>query len=222
MIPPPLHPRPVQAREDPLAFEIAPSTRQPAHGGGHAPSHPAPPALEIVRESPSPEATTALAESLAKVLAKILAEVPVAAPGAGVSRGILIALEGDLGAGKTLFARGLIRGLGVTDPYITSPTFTLMNLYEPPGMGPLRHFDLYRLSHPEELAQLGVEESFDDGGVTLVEWPERGGEWLPGERLTVRLEIPVADSDRRRLVLRAADHGHRAILAAWGELLDVR
>lgn len=84
----------------------------------------------------------------------------------------LILLQGDLGAGKSVLARGIARGLGV-DPQvpITSPTFTLMNHY--PARLELYHFDLYRLAGPDELQEIGFDEFAYGHGVSLVEWPER-------------------------------------------------
>ncbi len=104
--------------------------------------------------------------------------------GALLGEGDFIALTGELGSGKTQFARGVAAGIGV-DPAVpvTSPTYTLMNLYH--GRLPLYHFDLYRLAGDQDVADLGFEEYFYGTGVCLVEWPERLGCLLPEERLTV-------------------------------------
>ncbi|MBF0323120.1 MAG: tRNA (adenosine(37)-N6)-threonylcarbamoyltransferase complex ATPase subunit type 1 TsaE, partial [Magnetococcales bacterium] len=98
--------------------------------------------------------------------------------------GAILLLFGDLGAGKTVFARGIIRALhGIDeDLLVTSPTFTLMNPYLD-GRLPVHHFDLYRLAEPEDLVWIGAEESFDTPGISLIEWPERGGEHIPDDHL---------------------------------------
>jgi tRNA threonylcarbamoyladenosine biosynthesis protein TsaE len=105
--------------------------------------------------------------------------------GALMREGDFIALTGELGSGKTLFARGVAAGIGV-DPAVpvTSPTYTLMNLYH--GRLSLFHFDLYRLVGDQDVADLGFEEYFYGTGACLVEWAERLGRLLPEERLTVR------------------------------------
>ncbi len=90
--------------------------------------------------------------------------------GQQVRPGMILAYEGDLGAGKTVFTRGLARGLGITDR-ITSPTYTIVNEYA--GDIPLFHFDLYRISCPEELLDIGWEDYLDRGGVLAVEWSSR-------------------------------------------------
>jgi tRNA threonylcarbamoyl adenosine modification protein YjeE len=98
--------------------------------------------------------------------------------------GDLIALSGDLGAGKTSFARAFIgaRGGGESVP---SPTFTLVQTYDLPG-GAVWHFDLYRLRVAEEAWELGIEDAFESG-ISLIEWPEWLGALLPGRRLVVAL-----------------------------------
>lgn len=100
--------------------------------------------------------------------------------------GDFIALVGELGAGKTQFAKGIARGLGV-DPAtpVTSPTYTILNVYR--GRLPLYHFDLYRLQDADEVRELGFEEYFYGDGVCVVEWAERLDRDLPAGTLTVSL-----------------------------------
>ncbi len=101
--------------------------------------------------------------------------------------GDLIALQGELGSGKTEFTKGISRGLQVPEEYtITSPTFTLINEY--PGRFPLYHFDLYRLSGSLELEELGYEEYFYAQGVTVVEWAEKILDLLYQQYLMVRIK----------------------------------
>ena len=85
--------------------------------------------------------------------------------------GQVVALQGPLGAGKTALIRGIARGLGVTEP-VTSPTYTIVNEYST-GRVPLFHFDMYRLSGPEDLFDIGWEDYLDRDGVCVVEWSER-------------------------------------------------
>lgn len=100
--------------------------------------------------------------------------------------GDFIALVGELGAGKTQFAKGIAVGLEVDlDTPVTSPTYTILNIYQ--GRLPLYHFDLYRLHGPEDVAELGFEEYFYGGGACVVEWAERLGEEMPAQVLTVSL-----------------------------------
>lgn len=88
----------------------------------------------------------------------------------------VIVLRGDLGAGKTTFAQFLLQALGVTDT-ITSPTFTLAQIYETPRF-PVYHFDWYRLKTPQEVEELGFDEALGDG-VCVIEWPEKAESYLP-------------------------------------------
>jgi len=100
--------------------------------------------------------------------------------------GDFVALVGELGAGKTQFAKGVALGLAVdADTPVTSPTFTILNIYQ--GRLPLYHFDLYRLQGAEDVALLGFEEYFCGCGVCLIEWAERLEDELPEELLTVTL-----------------------------------
>lgn len=119
-----------------------------------------------------------------------------------LSPGLLVLLEGDLGTGKSVVARGIIRGLGITDEYITSPTFTLVNSY-PEGRLPVHHFDLYRLHQAEELDQIGMEEYLDGESVVLVEWPDHGGQWMAAQHLHIRLEYVQSNPDWRLIQLTA-------------------
>jgi tRNA threonylcarbamoyl adenosine modification protein YjeE len=103
---------------------------------------------------------------------------------ASVAIGDAIALQGDLGAGKTTLARAILRALGVTEN-VPSPTFTLVQSYETARLT-VRHFDLYRIVESSELDELGIDEALDDG-VALIEWPERAGARLPNDALHVAL-----------------------------------
>ncbi|MBR5382641.1 MAG: tRNA (adenosine(37)-N6)-threonylcarbamoyltransferase complex ATPase subunit type 1 TsaE [Clostridia bacterium] len=100
--------------------------------------------------------------------------------------GDVLVLRGDLGAGKSEFARGIARGIGVTDA-VPSPTFTIMNMYES-GMFPLYHFDWYRVEDAEELYEIGAQEQLPGEGITLIEWAERAEELLPETRLEIIIE----------------------------------
>ena len=105
--------------------------------------------------------------------------------------GTVIAYEGDLGAGKTAFTRGLARGLGATDR-VTSPTYTIVNEYVS-GRLPLFHFDMYRLGSSDELFDIGWEDYLQRGGVCAVEWSENVRDALE-DVLTVRIEKTGEDS----------------------------
>lgn len=119
--------------------------------------------------------------------------------------GDVIALRGELGSGKTAFARGFIRALGRGDEEVPSPTFTLVEVYEFSDDRPaVWHFDLYRLSKSEDVYELGFEEALG-GAILLIEWPERLGPLLPRERLDVELSAGSSPAARR-----ARLHGSRA------------
>jgi len=108
--------------------------------------------------------------------------------------GDVVLLEGDLGAGKTCFAQGVARGLGVSEQ-VTSPTFTLIREYR--GRIPLYHLDAYRLEGAADLFSIGVEEYLEGDGVLLVEWGERAPGFFEMERLEVRFSFGEGDDDRR-------------------------
>jgi tRNA threonylcarbamoyladenosine biosynthesis protein TsaE len=109
----------------------------------------------------------------------------------GLEAGDAVALEGDLGAGKTTLARAILRGLGVTED-VPSPTFTLVQQYDTPRLS-VRHFDLYRIANASEVGELGFDEALDEGAV-LVEWPERAGGALPDDTLHVTLAVTGPES----------------------------
>lgn len=100
--------------------------------------------------------------------------------------GEIYALLGDLGVGKTIFTKGLAKGLGITEP-ISSPTFTIMQIYEE-GRLPLYHFDVYRIGDPEEMDEIGYEDYFFGQGVCLVEWANLIEELMPAETKWITIE----------------------------------
>ena len=116
----------------------------------------------------------------------------------------ILALNGDLGAGKTTLARAFIRAIG-GDCEVPSPTFMLVQVYEFSSIN-IYHFDLYRIEDYEEIIELGVEEAFSDG-VSLIEWPDRMGNYIPLERLDISLNSSL-DEDCREVIL--VGHG-----ASW-------
>jgi tRNA threonylcarbamoyl adenosine modification protein YjeE len=135
-----------------------------------------------------------------------------------IEPGDLITLSGDLGAGKTTFARALIGHLaGDTGIEVPSPTFTLMQSYELPRFT-LTHADLYRLSEPAELAELGFEEEADDT-VMLLEWPDRAAGFLPADRLDIALTLSPAQGETFR---NACITGYGSFAAKAERILAIR
>ena len=116
--------------------------------------------------------------------------------GAELEPGSVVTLEGELGAGKTCFARAICRGLGVREG-ATSPTYSLVHRYTG-TRGPVFHVDCYRLRSPEEGEDLDWAGLIEEGDVLLVEWPERAGPWLPSPTHRFRLGH-AADPHRRQL-----------------------
>lgn len=136
----------------------------------------------LVINTSSAEETAALGEKMAPLL----------------KRGDIICLNGDLGAGKTKFAQGLAKGIGVEGP-VNSPTFTLINEYD--GILPFYHMDIYRLNEPRELEDLGYEEYFFGEGVTLLEWADKAAEMLPEDRLDIYINRQKDGEDEREIKL---------------------
>ena len=111
---------------------------------------------------------------------------------ATVSPPKVICLFGDLGAGKTAFVRGFASAFGIER--VASPTFTLMHRYENAGAR-LNHYDLYRLSDPDELLDIGFEEEIETG-ISLIEWPDSFMDCMPGDRIDIKISRGAGDSDR--------------------------
>ena len=141
----------------------------------------------------NPAATASLAAQLA-VLARV---------------GDVIALWGDLGAGKTAFARAFIAARAGEALVVPSPTFALLQTYDPAN-GPVWHFDLYRLAAPDDVWELGWEQGLSDA-ILLVEWPQRLGDLLPAERLDI--SFAQGDGPEQRRVQLAAT-------GAWAKRLE--
>lgn len=109
---------------------------------------------------------------------------------------IVVAMYGDLGAGKTAFVRGMARGLGIS-ARVSSPTFTIVNEY--PGARELIHFDMYRLSSSDELFDIGWEDYISRGAICVVEWSENVSDAFFGDEISVTIE-KTGDSSRRIII----------------------
>lgn len=143
--------------------------------------------VERMETSRSPEETLGIAERLA-------AEEPDVA---------IYYLEGDLGAGKTLFAKGIARHYGVDPSTVTSPTFALVNRYGG-GRRVLYHLDLYRIENERELDELGIEEMEEEGAVLVVEWAEKMGSHRRAGAVSVRLDVS-GETERRITIRRSGE-----------------
>ncbi len=131
--------------------------------------------------------------------------------GRAVFPGAVLALVGDLGAGKTLLAQGVGQGLGVLGP-VTSPTFILARLHEG-GRLPMLHADLYRLSDEEEAELIGLPDALAGDGVSLVEWADRLQQLLPADHLRVELAWIPGAPERRVLTVAATGPLHSVLEA---------
>ena len=138
--------------------------------------------MEFITNSPAE--TEKVGENLGKVL----------------QPGTVLAYEGDLGAGKTAFTRGLARGLGAVD-MVTSPTYTIVNEYLS-GRLPLFHFDMYRLASADDLWDIGWEDYLERGGVCAVEWSENVAEALED---AIRVRIEKTGEESRRITMEGGD-----------------
>lgn len=117
--------------------------------------------------------------------------------GEKLKAGDIVCLEGDLGAGKTHFVKGIAEALEINSDEVLSPTYTLIHEYE--GTLPLYHFDCYRMESPREALEIGAEEYFYGEGICVIEWPERIASLIPPEALWITIEI--ADRETRKFVI---------------------
>jgi tRNA threonylcarbamoyladenosine biosynthesis protein TsaE len=131
------------------------------------------------------------------------------------ARGLIIYLHGQLGAGKTTFARGFLRGLGF-DGIVKSPTYTLVEPYVFADGETCFHFDLYRLADPEELEFTGARDYFNASSVCLIEWPERAAGFLPAADLVIEL---APQNDGRSIEIRALSGNGLAVIASIADEL---
>lgn len=135
--------------------------------------------------------------------------------GACLGAGMTVFLDGQLGAGKTTLTRGILQALGYSGA-VKSPTYTLVEPYEQ-LLTTIYHFDLYRLGDPEELEYMGIREYFDSDSICLVEWPERGLEYLPEPDVILAL-IPKKDGlgeVGRQLTITTVTAQGDSVLAHW-------
>lgn len=127
---------------------------------------------------------------------------------ANLKKGDIVCLFGDLGSGKTVLTKGISSGLGVDKDKVSSPTFVILRQYE--GKFMLYHFDLYRLSRPEDILDLGYEEYLFDEGISVIEWADRLGRLLPREFL--KIQLLVEGKDKRKLIISAGGLRYKKLL----------
>jgi tRNA threonylcarbamoyladenosine biosynthesis protein TsaE len=142
--------------------------------------------------SKGPEETKALGTHLAKYL----------------KRGNILCLFGELGSGKTTLIKGLAEGLNIDENKVNSPTFVLLNVHQ--GRLPLFHFDLYRLEDIQGIGSIGYEEFLYDDGISVIEWADRLGTFLPDEYL--KIELMHKDLDERVITLSAKGQPYQSIV----------
>ena len=160
--------------------------------------------MKIVEQSPEHLVVITESEEETRTLGAVLGRV--------LRPGDVVALHGNLGAGKTRFVQGIARGMGIERP-VTSPTFILMNVYRAPDGRVLCHVDSYRLHDPvEEGYQMGLDQQLRGRDVCVVEWAERVRELLPADHLWVH--IAFVDDETRRITLMARGERSRTRLQA--------
>ena len=136
----------------------------------------------MTRETNSPEETFALGQKL----------------GEQAKAGQIYTLNGDLGVGKTVFTQGIAKGLGITEA-VSSPTFTIVQVYEE-GRLPFYHFDVYRISDPEEMYEIGFEEYIEGEGVCFIEWANLIEELLPEQYTEIHIDKDLSKGFDYRLI----------------------
>ena len=129
--------------------------------------------------------------------------------GALLEKGMVIALNGELGAGKTTLVKAVATGLGILEEDVCSPSYTLINEYE--GRLPVYHFDLYRLTDSSELYELGYDDYLEGEGISIIEWADAVPDALPGEYLSIKIDI-VSD-DERCFTVTAAGKRYETLVA---------
>jgi len=118
--------------------------------------------------------------------------------------GQVVCLDGDLGTGKTVISKGFAKGLGITS-HVTSPTFTIINVYEE-GRLPFYHFDVYRISDPYEMDEIGYEEYFFGNGVAMVEWSKLIEELIPNHAMRITVNKAIEKGlDYREIIVEEAE-----------------
>jgi tRNA threonylcarbamoyladenosine biosynthesis protein TsaE len=119
--------------------------------------------------------------------------------GASLKPGTILALQGELGTGKTTLAQAICRGVGIREG-VTSPTFALVNEYPLNGSS-LFHLDLYRLAGPADLTNIAWDDIINSGSIVIVEWPERAGDRMPDEAMHIHFDYIPGDDTRRALTV---------------------
>lgn len=120
--------------------------------------------------------------------------------GKNIKQGSIVTLSGDMGVGKTVFAQGFAKGMGINEP-INSPTFTIVQVYDE-GKIPLYHFDVYRIADSEEMYEIGYEEYFYGEGVCLIEWAELINDILPENIIKIKINKSLDNGiDYRRITI---------------------
>ena len=151
-------------------------------------------------ETNSPEETEKFANSLASIL----------------EPGDVICLDGDLGAGKTAFTRGVARSLGIRE-HITSPTFTIVNEYE--GKMPLYHFDVYRIEDSSEMLEIGFDEYIDGNGICVIEWAKNIMDIIPPDHIDVTIKKDYSKDDSyRQIILEPKGEKYKSLINSLGTM----